>query len=801
METPDPPNSRWLHRRRVRDIGSFALIGAVVAVGILLAALAAFMLHERHVDDHNREFSSSADALAERTRIRTTATLARVNDISNLIAVAGVPTRAGFQHYLKEAALKDQPWLRQVAFVERIPRTRLADIAERELIQSGEPFRPSLIDPKATEYAVITRTNAAVGDQIGIDIASVPGIPERLRQTAENGNAVYAPIETSVAGVVILLTTPPGLVNGDGSSLGGVVPVFRDPSEKPLGWLLVEIDTEGMLGTDDQSSSAVRLSPQDHAESAVEIPAPQATGGASTNRLERSFLAHGVNWQVEIVSGAAAGVGLPAVAALIGGVLVSLILGLLLAAQRRAVYANDRLAESERERRLDDLTGLPNRVGITEALITALKERDTGGQPAAVLFCDVDRFKVINDSLGHQVGDELLGIIARRLRSSVRPADVVGRYGGDEFVVICPRLGGIEEARKIGERIADRIASPIRISGTEIEVSTSIGIAFAEPSVDRDGDELIRDADVAMYAAKNSRSVIRIFDESLRQGTLDRMAIEHALRAGLRSNGIHVAFQPIVNTRHHTIEALEALARFDDPVLATAGPERVVAVAEEIGVMDALGDRVLKEACDQLAAWNALRPDAAALELSVNVAEAQMRQTDFDVTVREALSRNSLDPHQLILELSETAALGEIEGSRDAFDKLTRLGVQLAIDDFGTGQSSLTQIAHMKSVAELKIDRSLVSSLSAPDVRVLLLSAISELAQGLGARLVAEGVETQEQLEVVSAAGVQRAQGFLFSGPLGAAEAEALVCNPDARLRPRLTTEREPRPAVPSAEA
>jgi diguanylate cyclase (GGDEF)-like protein len=763
-------------------------VAGVTLVGIAISVGVAMLLQDRSEQEHEVQFTQEATTLATAAHVGTGATFGRINDLTSFLSVAGVPTQNSFQRYLREADLLGQTWLEGVAFVEPVAHEDLAAFVARERRQSGQRVKLRLRDENADEHWLISRTLAPDMDQIGVDVKDIPGFEAVVAAVDLESEPLYLQLTQAQADTYNELVGATDPVGSGSDTLAGVIPVREGGSGARLGWLLVELRPNAIVRTGSTTAAHARLRLLSNAIPGQDILIPLTSDAPYEEEhhgFTQEFSTSGMTWELAISSDEHVGLGGTAVMVLVLGILASLSTGLLLALQRKAHSVGDQLSRSEHDRRIDPLTGLPNRLGLAEAIDEALQDQKT----TAVLFCDIDRFKVINDSLGHQAGDELLCLVAQRLQSSTRSDDVVGRFGGDEFVVVCRHLEKAAEAEHVAERILARIAPPVKIAGTRVEVGASVGIALSGPDERRTRDEMLRDADAAMYTAKKMRSGHRLFDAALRRKALDRLSIESALRTTAR-DGLHrVKYQPIVATGSHRLVALEALARFDHPVLAAAGPERVIPIAEEIGLVRTLGDRVMTAACQQLATWNQMRLDAAPLQVTMNLAESQLRDPELVSKVQQAVLGSGIAPRQLVLELPESAVTQDLNRSMVLLGELAEIGVELAIDDFGSGHSALSDIVRLTTVSELKIDRSLVSGSAASSVRSLLISAISEIAKGLDARLVAVGVETQEQLARISSAGVDRAQGFLFSDPLLPEELTEIITDATNPIRPRLHSE------------
>ncbi|MDX6697789.1 MAG: hypothetical protein QOE65_1186 [Solirubrobacteraceae bacterium] len=415
----------------------------------------------------------------------------------------------------------------------------------------------------------------------------------------------------------------------------------------------------------------------------------------------------------------------------------------------------------------DPLTGLPNRTLFLDRLAVALARVQRRRSAVAVLFLDLDRFKVINDSLGHEIGDRLLMDLAVRLQEVLRPGDTVARFGGDEFTILCEDVDGEHDAVLIAERSAEAVAAPFVLGETEAFLTASVGIAMATGRGARP-EELIRDADAAMYRAKElGKSRYELFDEDMRDRALERLQVENDLHRAIERGELCIHYQPMVELASETVVAVEALVRWEHPERGLLAPDQFIPLAEETGQIVALGDWVLREACAQHARWR--RQGGGAPLLSVNLSARQLQQPGLVADVRDALADAGMHPGDLCLEITESVVVQERGSAIAALDALRGQGVRIAIDDFGTGYSSLRLLKDVPADL-LKIDRSFVSGLgSDPQDRPIVQTVIG-LAAALGLDAVAEGVETPEQLAELLATGCRYAQGFHFARPMLAEE-------------------------------
>jgi diguanylate cyclase (GGDEF)-like protein/PAS domain S-box-containing protein len=425
----------------------------------------------------------------------------------------------------------------------------------------------------------------------------------------------------------------------------------------------------------------------------------------------------------------------------------------------------------------DSLTGLPNRLSFVDALGESLKKAAVSGSPVGLLFLDLDHFKLINDSLGHHAGDALLRAVAPRLRSHLRPGDVVARFGGDEFGILIDRLADEGEATAIADRVAAAFTQPFSIDGVDHFVSASIGVAVSRASEERavNAELLIRDADAAMYRAKEGgRARCVLFDAEMRAGAMRRLEVERELRHALERDELALHYQPVVNLRSGDITGLEALVRWRHPERGTLDPAEFVPIAEDSGLIEPMGRWVQDRACRQAVEWHQLRPDARPLDVSVNLSARQVAHRDLPATVEEILSRSGLEPINLRLEITESVLVDESATVISSLQALDELGVRLVLDDFGTGYSSLAYLNRFPFHA-LKIDRSFVDALGIEQEATAIVEAIIGMARALSLEVIAEGVESEVQLAELRRLECDYAQGHLFHAAMPEREVSRLI--------------------------
>ncbi|HKB28432.1 MAG TPA: GGDEF domain-containing protein [Candidatus Limnocylindrales bacterium] len=447
------------------------------------------------------------------------------------------------------------------------------------------------------------------------------------------------------------------------------------------------------------------------------------------------------------------------------------------------------LTDGERTRQMlhsalhDALTGLPNRALFLDRLAQRLAPSRRPRRKTAVLFIDLDQLKYINDSLGHLVGDQVLVGVGQRLQRTIRAEDTVSRISGDEFAVLLHSIASEREGRLIAERVLEAVREPFTVGGRTLVVSASVGVRFVRAE-DRDAQDVMRGADLAMYEAKASgRGRVGIYRRELDDRALRRLELEEQLRTALRDEEFRLVYQPIIALRTGRIAGVEALVRWRHPDRGTIPPSEFVGLAEETGLIVQLGEWVLRESCRQVAEWGRLHPDLS-LQLSVNLSARQLLEADLSASVRRILHATGLPAHQLTLEVTESILLRDTGASVEQLQALRRMGVAIAIDDFGTGYSSLSYLQRLP-VDAVKIDRSFVNDVASGARSAAFVRAILQLCRTIELRTVAEGVETAAQAAALKRLKCDLAQGFFFSHPLDPDQLETRLSRESAVLQGR----------------
>ncbi|HXR19363.1 MAG TPA: EAL domain-containing protein [Steroidobacteraceae bacterium] len=436
----------------------------------------------------------------------------------------------------------------------------------------------------------------------------------------------------------------------------------------------------------------------------------------------------------------------------------------------------------------DVLTGLPNRALLEDRVTQAIAHAERDGRSFALLVCDLDRFKLINDSLGHRAGDELLREVARRLSAAVRSGDTAARFGGDEFVLVCNSIESADGATSLAARAIEALESPVQIAGIDVHSSLSIGIAIY-PADGGSLEKLMAHADAAMYAAKlRGRGNIQSYAPGIELGTQDSVQLESELHSAVALGQLELYYQPKVDARTGVVRSAEALLRWMHPKRGIIPPADFIPLAEECGLIGSIGEWVIREACRQTRAWQ--DDGISSLRVSVNLSASQFRDSGLVDSIRRALADVGLEARYLEVEITESAVMTDPEQSNTVLEQLSAMGILVSVDDFGTGYSSMSYLRSFP-IDKLKIDRVFINEILSRPADASIVRAIVSLAHSLNLKVVAEGVESAAQLDFLHAAGCDEYQGYHFSRPLPARDFERLVREARARHMPSSEVEAE----------
>jgi diguanylate cyclase (GGDEF)-like protein len=756
--------------RRFWLVAAAALV-VIGSIGSILAARAV----SRTEDERSRQ-----GFIASSMEIASTLQLALQHEQDLVITMGAFVDRnpgasqAQFAQWTNAVrALERYPEVLGVAELVLVPASQLDAFAARAMADPTGPLGPGgtfVVSPAGNrpyycfDSASLSRTPTTI--PAGLDYCDT-GLGPQLLKARDSGLPAYVPYRTGHADVLVL---------GTPVYRGGDVPdTIQARRDAFIGWTGVSLQPDVILSTAlaHHPSTAVAFR-YESKSSTVSFRAGSIPSGAQSTTMG---LANG--WHVQVF-GARSGGGITAntnaLTLLVGGIVVSLLLAfqlyLLGTSRSRALrLVDERTDELHHQAFHDPLTGLPNRALILDRAGQMLAHARRERTPAAAFFLDLDDFKDINDTLGHKAGDQVLVVVATRLESAVRQGDTVGRLGGDEFVVLAQGASLRAGADGVADRILEALRPPIEISDSEtpLTVTASIGIAEGERSTP---DELLRDADIALYQAKAAGKHCAVsFSRSMQESVDDHRRLEVDLHRALDAGQFFLLYQPTVHLATGAVNGVEALIRWRHPERGIVGPDEFIPALESSGLIVPVGQWVVDTACRQGAAWEKL---GYRISVSVNVSAVQMERDRIVDDVFGALEASGFDPSLLILELTETAVMHDVQASLSRLTLLKAIGVDIAIDDFGTGYSSLAYLRQFP-IDVFKVDQSFVEEMTRSSEAAAIVHTLVQLGKQLDLRIIAEGIETEDQLERLRAEGVDIGQGFLFAHPLEANGVDQLL--------------------------
>jgi diguanylate cyclase (GGDEF)-like protein len=762
--------------RRFRTLLVWALVAAaLVLLGSLGAVLGGYGVANSTDLQSDKAFATSSDDIASTLQLALQHEQDLISSTKSFLIGNPLPTQSQFTSWSDGLHVLNQyPDLTGLGVIDYVTATQLSAYVKRASAQMSTPFT---VTPAGTRpfYCFSTLGLArpgAVSEAKGYDLCAGPGRPY-ITSPRSTGQSLVVPYRY-MGKETIALETP--------IYRGGVVPTTVAARERNF----VEI-----IGLNLEPDVILKTALKGHPGFAVALSYSSAgstlvfRSGAMPKNAQSSSVNLNDGWSVKTFAenGPDGLIGNGSASLIFyGGIGVSLLIGAVIfllgtGRARSMLLVDERTEQLQYQALHDSLTGLPNRALIVDRIEQLLERNRRRGTLGAALFVDLDDFKNVNDSLGHAAGDHLLVLVARRMKSTLRGADTIGRMGGDEFVILID--GGDDEAGpdRVARRLLDVMRKPFYIDGapTPISVNTSIGIAVGDRS---NGGALLRDADVALYQAKAiGKNQFVVFNQEMHNDVGRRISLEFDLRSALAGHEFFLAYQPIYNLEDLTIVGVEALLRWRHPSEGVIQPNEFIPILERTGSIREVGAWVLNEACAQTATWHS-RGDT--LDVSVNVSGRQLDSDLFVSQVRNALLVSGLDATSLIIEMTETALMLDVDSVVKRLQAIKDLGVRIAIDDFGTGYSSLSHLRQFP-VDCIKIDKSFTSSLETSDESKALVKTFIQLGRDLGLKTLAEGVESIDQMDLLRASNVDQVQGYLFSHPL---DPETLEVQLLAPMRP-----------------
>ncbi len=762
----------WVHRW----MSGGPMTAIVVSLGLALSAFAWVGL--RHVESSQAKVSYDRLLLSQSTELqgKILGFLDGMDRLSVSLSEAGaLPSPTALDNRVtSEGALESLEAIDAFAVVERVPdETVEAAMLAREQSYGHSAFVSRFHpDPSTRPNLVMSRSSGLDGaaGRLG-EVVQDDGLDDLYDEAAFSEKTVAGP--SDVAAQIFATLNGPGVSGKERLDVVLAAPLLG-AERQPSGVILARLDLAKVFAEMQSISEGDVVALQVLADDVALFTTlePEALGSPFGEPV--TFTEGTVRWSIQ---GFEAGLEVDhrgSWVALITGVLLALTGGVFTMAARRHAITLGRLERSQFDARHDPLTGLLNRAGLTDELQQILERRDQN-EVVAVLFLDMDRLKVVNDSIGHSAGDEVLSHVGQRLQSITRDQDIVGRFGGDEFVMVTRGLSSEDDVAPLATRILETLRRPAVLSDESTQmVSGSIGISFVAGTDDATAESLLRDADLAMYRAKDAGgSCFEVFDAELRAQALARLEIDRELRRAIRTGQLVVHYQPIVDVQTGKVDRFEALVRWQHPVRGMIPPGQFLSVAAESGLIVDLGEHVLRESCRQVALWSAAT--GRKICVSVNVAERQLIDSSLVATVKRVLAESGVEPQQLELEITEDLLVERMGSHLTVLRELAAMGIKLAIDDFGTSRASLGQLKTLDMVSTLKIDRAFVTDVATDSVDRKIITAIVALAESVGMEVVVEGVEYADQVSALRQLGVDLIQGFYFQRPGPAEKAVSLL--------------------------
>lgn len=752
---------------RTRRVAWIVVTCLLVTAGIIGSVLGARAVSRSDADKQRLAFHLTAADIASTLRLAIQHEEDLVINASAFVTGTSHMTAKRFDIWAESVrAMRRYPELENIGLIKRVPAARLRPFIahlERHPVRalgadtSNPPQSFTIIPGGSRPYYCLAvaglSRSLATYLPAGLDYCALANTLERVRTTGQSSYAPFADGETPTLGV----QTP--------VYRGGVIPpTVAARSRLFVGWLAERLRPNVLLerAREGHPHTSVTFTYNANGEH-IRFSNGHAPAGAQV-----STIALHNGWTVRSASALPASGALHdehAFTLLFGGSLVSILLGLLVymlgTGRRRALaLVEQKTRELSHLAMHDNLTGLPNRALVLDRAKQILaRATRQDGIVAGALFVDVDGFKYVNDKFGHAAGDRLLCVVSERLLEAVRDQDTVGRLGGDEFVVLVEASAKESSADVLANRLVEALREPVELEQGHVNVTASIGVAMGHYATP---DALLRDADLALYAAKAAgKDRYTLFDAAMSADIEDRITLEPDLARAVEDKQLFLLYQPIFDLPSGEITAVEALVRWRHPVRGIISPDQFIPLAEEAGLIVAIGDWVLREACRQAREWSS---QGHQVDISVNVSAHQLGHTQFTEGVKSTLQEMGLEPRSLMLEITETALMCDVASASEHLHQLEALGVQIAIDDFGTGYAALSQLQSLP-VDILKIDSSFIAALENGFQSRDLLQAILGVGSSLSLRVIAEGIETDRQLRLLRSMGCEMGQGFLLARP------------------------------------